>query len=94
MYPSGVSINNSFTININYKVLILFDKFETPETYSNRIELIQIEFVITLFYGSFNNFEKNIFFGSKTAKLGTKNLHFQYKSVFSSAKQQIQVDPI
>ena len=49
--------------------------------------------VITLFYGSFNDFDKNHILGSKTAKLGTKNLHFQYKSVFSSAKQQIQVDP-
>ena len=50
--------------------------------------------VITLFYGSFNNFEKIMFLGSKTAKLGAKNLHFHYKSVFSSAKQQIHVDPI
>ena len=41
--------------------------------------------VIRLFCGSFNDFEKISFFGSKTAKLGTENMHFQYKSVFSSA---------
>ena len=32
--------------------------------------------VIRLFCGSFNDFEKISFFGSKTAKLGTENMHF------------------
>ena len=32
--------------------------------------------VITLFYGSFIDFEKISFLGSKTAKLGTENKHF------------------
>ena len=41
--------------------------------------------VLTLFCGSFNIFLKIPFLGSKTAKLGTENMHFQYKSVFSSA---------
>ena len=31
---------------------------------------------IRLFCGSFNDFEKISFFGSKTAKLGTENMHF------------------
>ena len=42
-------------------------------------------FVITLFIGSFKDFEKIPFLGSKTAKLGTENIHFQQKSVFRSA---------
>ena len=41
--------------------------------------------VLTLFYGRFNDFEKISLLGSKTAKLGTENMHFYYKSVFSSA---------
>ena len=52
-------------------------------------------FFVCRSYGSFIDLKKIIFLGSKIVKLGTKNLHFQYKSVFSSAKQriQIQVDP-
>ena len=32
--------------------------------------------VITLFYGSFNDFEEISFLGSKTVKVGTENIHF------------------
>ena len=41
--------------------------------------------VITLFYESFNDFEKISFLGSKIEKLGTEySFLFKYKSVFGS----------
>ena len=42
---------------------------------------------IKFFWGSFNDFEKFPFLGSKTANFLTKNMHFQLKSVFLVEKQ-------